>query len=76
MFLERARSFSGSPPRADASQPAFSATVDVIREQHLLAAREVVHDSHIRAELEAEIVRDCDGLRSFLLATQVRLLIH
>ncbi|VDC03815.1 unnamed protein product [Peniophora sp. CBMAI 1063] len=71
MFLERARSFSGSPPRADSGQPAFSATVDVIREQHLLAAREVVRDSSIRAELEAEIARDCDGLRSFLLATQV-----
>ncbi|ETW75759.1 hypothetical protein HETIRDRAFT_481226 [Heterobasidion irregulare TC 32-1] len=69
-------------PLGDASQPTatptptpppppFSATVDVIRAEHIAAAQLAVRDPALRAELEAEITRDCDGLRAFLYATQV-----
>jgi len=54
--------------------PAYSITVDLIRSEHLTAARTTVRDPEILRELELEIDRDCDGLRSFLFATQVRLL--
>ncbi|KAI0030232.1 Aspartate/glutamate/uridylate kinase, partial [Vararia minispora EC-137] len=49
----------------------FSATVDVIRNEHIAAARDTIQDPKVRAELEAEIVRDCEGLRAFLYAAQV-----
>ncbi|KAL4251984.1 aspartate kinase [Abortiporus biennis] len=51
--------------------PSFNTTVDLIRSEHLNAARSAVRDPQILATLEAEIEQDCDGLRSFLFAAQV-----
>jgi aspartate kinase len=52
----------------------FSATVDVIRSEHVNAARENVRDPELLKALEVELERDCDALRSFLFAAQVGLL--
>lgn len=53
--------------------PPFSKTVDVIRDEHVKAARKaVVNSEEILKDLEEEIERDCEGLRSFLYATSVR----
>lgn len=49
----------------------FSGTVDLIKSEHLNAARASVKDEEILKELEAEIERDCESLRSFLFAAQV-----
>ncbi|KAH9911164.1 Aspartate/glutamate/uridylate kinase [Amylocystis lapponica] len=51
--------------------PAFNGTVDILRTEHLNAARSSVRDPEILRDLEAEIERDCDSLRSFLFAAQV-----
>ncbi|KAI0674553.1 aspartate kinase [Trametes maxima] len=61
-------SFTMSP--INAAAPAFSNTVDVIRSEHINAAKAVIRNQEILKELEAEIDRDCEGLRSFLFATQ------
>jgi aspartate kinase len=45
--------------------------VDLVREQHIEAARASVRDPDILEELEEEIEKDCDWLRSFLFAAQV-----
>ncbi|KAF5366552.1 hypothetical protein D9758_008990 [Tetrapyrgos nigripes] len=58
-------------PIAGQSEPKFNATVDLIREQHIKAANEAIHNPEIRNELEEEIERDCDWLRGFLFASQV-----
>jgi aspartate kinase len=65
---------SGMTPLIPQSEPlpAFHATVDLIREEHFTAARASVQDAAILQELEAEIERDCEWLRSFLYASQVR----
>lgn len=52
--------------------PEFSATVDYIRSDHLAAAKASIETPEILQEIEAEIHRDCDSLRSFLFAAQVR----
>ncbi|KAI0263030.1 aspartate kinase [Gloeopeniophorella convolvens] len=57
------------PPLSDA--PSFSTTVDMIRSEHVTAARQCIKGKEVLAELEAEIDRDCEGLRAFLYATQV-----
>ena len=44
--------------------------VDLIREEHIIAARAYVRDPDILEELELEIERDCDWLQSFLFAAQ------
>lgn len=49
----------------------FQATVDVLKADHLKAARSSVRDPELLRELEGEIERDCEGLRSFLFAAQV-----
>ena len=49
----------------------FRATVDVLKADHLKAARSSVRDPELLKELEGEIERDCEGLRSFLFAAQV-----
>ena len=49
----------------------FQATVDVLKADHLKAARSSVRDPELLKELEGEIERDCEGLRSFLFAAQV-----
>lgn len=54
------------------SLPPFHATVDLIKEEHFKAAGESVQDPEIREELEEEIERDCEWLRSFLYAAKVR----
>ena len=51
---------------------AFDDTVDVIKKGHLEAARKSLRPSGLRDELEEEIVRDCESLRCFLCAAQVR----
>ncbi|KAI0701996.1 aspartate kinase [Cytidiella melzeri] len=52
-------------------ETSFNRTVDILRSEHLTAARASVHDPEILKELEDEIERDCDSLRSFLFAAQV-----
>lgn len=49
----------------------FSKTVDLIQSEHIIAARGCVKGKTLFAELEAEIVRDCESLRAFLSAAQV-----
>ncbi|KZT52638.1 aspartate kinase, partial [Calocera cornea HHB12733] len=56
-----------SPP----SLPAFHATIDLLLQEHLAAARAVIRGEPLLAELEREIVRDCEGLKMFLGAAQV-----
>lgn len=58
-------------PQTGQSQPEFNVTVDLIRSEHLDAANASVKNPEILQELEAEIDRDCDWLRSFLFAAQV-----
>lgn len=53
------------------SVPDFYLTVDLVKQQHLDAAREIVSDPSILQELEREIERDCEWLRNFLLASKV-----
>ncbi len=60
-----------SVPQAGQELPVYNVTVDLIRQEHINAARESVRDPDIRKELEAEIESDCDWLRSFLFASQV-----
>ncbi|KAJ7793425.1 aspartate kinase [Mycena olivaceomarginata] len=63
---------SGMSPLSNADElPEFHATVDLIRQEHFNAARASVQDAGILQELEAEIERDCEWLRSFLYASQV-----
>ena len=58
-------------PKSGQAYPEFNITVDLVREQHIEAARASVRDPNILGELEEEIERDCDWLRSFLFAAQV-----
>ena len=53
------------------AEASFNRTVDVLRHEHLIAAKASVRDPEILKELEDEIDRDCDSLRSFLFAAQV-----
>ena len=57
-------------------QQPFGVTVDVIRSEHIAAARAVIRDSRLLKELEADIEHDCESLRGFLFATQVRCVYH
>ena len=50
----------------------FNKTVDLIQSEHIIAARDCVKGKSFLAELEVEIVRDCESLRAFLSAAQVR----
>jgi len=56
---------------AEPSTVSFSKTVDLIQSEHITAARGCVKGKTLLAELETEIVRDCESLRAFLSATQV-----
>ncbi|KAF8156856.1 aspartate kinase [Crassisporium funariophilum] len=51
--------------------PEFHVTVDLIRREHLMAARACLRDPKILKELEEEIERDCEWLRSFLFAAKI-----
>jgi len=53
------------------SVPDFIVTVDLIRKQHLDAARDSVSDPNILQDLEQDIDHDCDWLKNFLLAAKV-----
>ncbi|KAG6850076.1 hypothetical protein H0H93_001426 [Arthromyces matolae] len=67
--------FSGLTPLASVngtqSLPEFNATVDVIRDEHVKAAKASVRDPEILDELIQEIEYDCDWLRNFLFAAQI-----
>ena len=54
-----------------AEVPGYHVTVDLIRSEHLVAARASVRDPEILKELQEEIERDCEWLRNFLLAAKV-----
>ena len=56
---------------APAVLPGYHVTVDLIRSEHLAAARSAVRDPEILKELQDEIERDCEWLRNFLLAAKV-----
>lgn len=49
----------------------FGSTVDLLRSEHLTAARSLIRDQKLLKELEQEIEKDCEGLRTFLFAAQV-----
>ena len=57
---------------ANGTPSSFNGTVDILRLEHLTAARSAVRDPEILKELEYQIERDIDSLRSFLFAAQVR----
>jgi aspartate kinase len=59
-------------PQSGHVQPAFNVTVDLIRSEHINAAKACIQNPEILQDLEAEINQDCDWLRSFLFAAQVR----
>ncbi|KAG9025248.1 Aspartokinase [Tulasnella sp. UAMH 9824] len=66
----------GSPSRVSSfssitSSASFSETVDLIRSEHFKAAKDLIRDQELLKELEAEIDRDCEGLRGYLFAAQV-----
>jgi aspartate kinase len=44
----------------------------MILSEHIAAARDCVKEKTLLSELEAEMARDCESLRAFLSATQVR----
>ncbi|KAK4689584.1 aspartate kinase, partial [Tremellales sp. Uapishka_1] len=52
-------------------ESAFHHTVDILKKGHLEAARLSVKEGLLREELEEEIERDCEILRSFLAAAQI-----
>ncbi|KAF9486244.1 aspartate kinase [Pholiota conissans] len=56
---------------AKETQPDYSITVDLIRSEHVTAARASISDPDLLKELEEEIERDCEWLRSFLLAAKI-----
>jgi aspartate kinase len=62
-------------PQAGQLKPEFNLTVDILRTEHLDAARASVKDPFILKELEEEIERDCDWLRNFLFAAHVKTLL-
>ncbi|KIL62909.1 hypothetical protein M378DRAFT_165181 [Amanita muscaria Koide BX008] len=76
-------STNGSPQLSDSSPsptpngnskesvPDFVATVDLLREEHMAAARSSINDPEILRELEGEIGQDCDWLRNFLFAAKL-----
>lgn len=52
-------------------EPRFHTTVDTIKRGHIEAARQALRQGALRDELEEEIERDCEALRSFLSAAHV-----
>ncbi|GLB39135.1 putative aspartate kinase [Lyophyllum shimeji] len=58
-------------PLAGHTPPEFNATVDIIRDEHVIAAKASVRDPEILDELLQEIEADCDWLRNFLFAAQI-----
>jgi aspartate kinase len=56
---------------AQPDQPDFYATVDLLRNEHINAARQSIRHQDILNALEEEVERDCEWLRNFLGALQV-----
>jgi aspartate kinase len=54
-------------------QPAFVETVDLIKNEHLEAARSLIKDQEILYDIEVEIEQECEMLKAFLMAVQVRI---
>lgn len=80
LFCSRRNTISQSPPSPSTplnesepleTLPEYHITVNLIRREHLVAARSSVRDPEILKELEEEIERDCEWLRNFLLAAKV-----
>ncbi|EDR00958.1 uncharacterized protein LACBIDRAFT_255050 [Laccaria bicolor S238N-H82] len=75
MSLGHSRSSSsgtGSPQSTSStSEPEFYKTVDLLRDEHIFAARSSIRDPAILQELEDEIERDCEWLRNFLFAAKI-----
>jgi len=61
----------GSLTQTDKPMPDFNATVDLIRQEHIAAARKSIRDPEILQRLETGVNRDCDWVRNFLFAAQV-----
>ena len=74
--LSSSLTMSSIPPPTKNDDPPFFATVDLIRSEHVMAARSSITSLPILRELEAEIEKDCDALRSFLMAIQVGIYSH
>lgn len=74
LMMSSILTMSSVPPPRGEDDPPFFATVDLIRLEHITAARSSITSSTILQELEEEIEKDCDALRSFLMAIQVRIL--
>ncbi|KAL4258811.1 Aspartate kinase [Pleurotus pulmonarius] len=68
---ESRQSPSAGSPHPGFGPPSFIDTVDLLRREHLAAARNAVKDDIILKELEVEIERDCEWLRGFLSAAQI-----
>lgn len=52
--------------------PSFNSTVDLLKSEHVTAAKQSVNDPTLLKELIGEVEQDCESLRGFLFATQVR----
>ena len=59
-------------PQAGDTSPEFNPTIDLIRREHIQAATDSISDPDILQAFVDEMDRDCDWLRSFLFASQVR----
>ncbi|GHJ85499.1 hypothetical protein NliqN6_1901 [Naganishia liquefaciens] len=55
----------------DSYLSAFHLTVDILKRDHIEAARKQVQDQELLEELIHELERDCESLRSFLSAAQI-----
>lgn len=51
----------------------FSATVDILKSEHITAAKLSVNNPGLLRDIITEIERDCEGLRAFLYAAQVHI---
>lgn len=71
LMMSSTLTMSSIPPPPEKDDPPFFETVDLIRSEHIVAARSSITSLTTLRELEEEIERDCDALRSFLMAIQV-----
>ena len=71
LMMSSTLTMSSMHPPTENDGPAFFATVDLIRSEHMAAARSSITNLAVLGELEDEIAKDCDALRSFLMAIQV-----
>lgn len=74
--LSSTLTMSSIPPPSEKDDPPFFETIDRIHSEHVVAARSSIASFAILRELEEEIERDCDALRSFLMAIQVSIHSH